>query len=99
MVGYQAPGSLGRMLQDGAREVTLFGEKIPVRARILTLQGYSAHPDRDWLLNFIDKSRDSLEKVFAIHGEPASSLFLVQRVRDYLGVESYAPKYGESYEV
>lgn len=99
MVGYQAPGSLGRMLQDGAREVMLFGEKIPVCARILMLQGYSAHPDRDWLLNFVDKSRDSLEKVFAIHGEPASALFLVQRVRDYLGVEAFAPRYGETYEL
>ncbi len=99
LVGYQAPGSLGRMLQDGAREVMLFGEAVLVRAKIRALGGYSAHPDRDWLLNFIEKSRDTLEKVFAIHGEPQSALFLVQRVRDYLGIEAYAPRYGETYEI
>lgn len=99
MVGYQAPGSLGRILQDGADKVTIFGERIEVRARIETLSGYSAHPDREQLLNFIAKGRGRLEKVFAIQGEPASALFLVQRVRDYLGVKAYAPSYGESYEL
>ena len=99
MAGYQAAGSLGRILQDGASEVTIFGEKIPVRARVETLQGYSAHPDREQLLEFVSKSKDSLEKVFAIQGEPASCLFLVQRVRDYLGIPAYAPKYGDTYQI
>lgn len=99
LIGYQAAGSLGRMLQDGAEEATILGEQVPVRARIETLQGYSAHPDRDGLFDFISKSKDALEKVFVIQGEPASALFLVQRVRDYLGVEALAPKYGETYEV
>jgi len=77
----------------------ILGEEVPVRAKIKTLAGYSAHPDRDALLAFIEKSRDSLEKVFAIHGEPAASLFLVQHIRDYLGMEAYAPRYGETYEI
>ncbi len=98
-VGYQAPGSLGRRIQDGAKTVALLGEEVPVRAKIKALAGYSAHPDRDALLAFIEKSRDSLEKVFAIHGEPAASLFLVQHIRDYLGMEAYAPRYGETYEI
>ncbi len=99
MAGYQAAGSLGRVLQDGASEVTIFGEKIPVRARVETLQGYSAHPDREQLLEFVSKSKDSLEEVFAIQGEPASCLFMVQRIRDYLGIDASAPKYGETYEI
>ncbi|KKW34024.1 MAG: RNA-metabolising metallo-beta-lactamase [Candidatus Giovannonibacteria bacterium GW2011_GWA2_53_7] len=99
LVGYQAAGSMGRMLQDGAKEVTILGEKVPVRARVETLQGYSAHPDRDALLRFVEKGKDRLQKVFAIQGEPASCLFLVQRVRDYLGIEASAPRYGESSEL
>lgn len=99
MAGYQAAGSLGRVLQDGAREVKIFGEDVPVRARVETLSGYSSHPDMENLLEFVTKTKDSLEKVFAIQGEPQSCLFLVQRIRDYLGIPAYAPKYGESYEV
>jgi len=99
LVGYQSPGSLGRRIQDGAKTVAILGEEVPVRAKIKTLAGYSAHPDRDALLAFIEKSRDSLEKVFAIHGEPVASLFLVQHIRDYLGMEAYAPRYGETYEI
>ena len=99
LVGYQSPGSLGRRIQDGAETVAILGEEVPVRAKIKTLAGYSAHPDRDALLAFIEKSRDSLEKVFAIHGEPVASLFLVQHIRDYLGMEAYAPRYGETYEI
>ncbi|MDP3762952.1 MAG: MBL fold metallo-hydrolase [bacterium] len=98
-VGYQPPGSMGRRIQDGAKTVVILGEEVPVRAKIKALLGYSAHPDRDALLAFIEKSRDSLEKVFAIHGEPAASLFLVQRIRDHLGIEAYAPRYGETYEI
>src|SRR3989344_3789493 len=99
MVGYQAAGSLGRMLQDGAEEVTIHGEKILVRAKVETLQGYSSHPDREQLMEFISKSKDTLEKVFVITGEPASALFLVQRVRDYFGIPAEAPRYGETKEI
>lgn len=99
MVGYQAAGSLGRMLQDGAEEVTIHGDRILVRAKVKTLQGYSSHPDRDQLINFISKSKDTLQKVFAIAGEPASALFVVQRVRDYFGISAEAPRYGDVREI
>ncbi|OGF69920.1 hypothetical protein A3C75_01075 [Candidatus Giovannonibacteria bacterium RIFCSPHIGHO2_02_FULL_44_31] len=99
LVGYQAAGSLGRMLQDHVGEVTIHGEKVLVRAKIKTLQGYSSHPDREQLMEFISKSKDTLEKVFVITGEPASALFLVQRVRDYLGIPTEAPRYGETKEI
>ncbi len=99
LVGYQAAGSMGRMIQDGAREVTILGESVPVRAKIETLHGYSAHPDREQLLAFIEKTRDSLEKLFTTHSEADSGLFMVQRVRDYMGKVAYAPRYGETYEL
>jgi metallo-beta-lactamase family protein len=99
LLAYQAPGSLGRILQDGEKEIKIFGERVMVRARIENLPGYSSHPDRDKLLNFVEVGKDSLDKVFVIQGEPASCLFLVQRIRDYLGIEAYAPRYGETYEL
>lgn len=99
LVGYQAGGSLGRRLQDGAKEVTIFNERIPVRANVVAIQGYSAHPDRDGLFNIVQKTRDVLERVFVVQGEPGASLFFVQRVRDYLGIDAKAPKYGDRYEI
>ncbi|MBI2038842.1 MAG: MBL fold metallo-hydrolase [Candidatus Niyogibacteria bacterium] len=99
LIGYQAAGSRGRQLQDGAKSVRIFGETVPVRARVETIQGYSAHPDRDGLVEFVQRSADTLKKVFAVQGEPASALFLVQRLRDYLGIDARAPRYGESFEL
>ncbi|MBI1956958.1 MAG: MBL fold metallo-hydrolase, partial [Candidatus Niyogibacteria bacterium] len=99
LIGYQAAGSRGRALQDGAKSVRIFGEDVPVKARVETIQGYSAHPDRDGLVEFVRHSADTLKKVFAVQGEPAAALFLVQRLRDYLGVNAHAPRYGEGFEL
>ena len=99
LVGYQAAGSMGRVLQDGAGEVFILGERVPVKCRIEMLTGYSAHPDKEQLFDFILKTKDRLKKLFAVQGEPASCLYLVQRVRDYIGREAYAPRHGETYEL
>lgn len=99
LIGFQAAGSLGRRIQDGNKEVEIFGEKVQVRARVETLSGYSAHADRDMLFDFVSHSRDSLEKVFVVQGETASSLFLVQRIRDYLGVNALAPRFNDHFEL
>ena len=98
-VGHQAAGSLGRVIQDCAKEISIFGEKIPVLAKISSIYGYSAHPDREQLFNFIQNTADSLEKIFTIHGEPKSLLFFVQSIRDNLGVNAIAPKYGDKFEI
>ena len=98
-IGYEAPGCLGRRIQDGADEVTLFGEKVPVRCSKETIYGYSAHPDFATLFEFVREKSDTLKKIYTTHGEPKSSLALVQKLRDYLGIPAYAPKYGESVEL
>ena len=98
-IGYQAPGSLGRRIQDGAGEVTLFGEKVPVRCHKETIYGYSAHPDYASLFEFVREKSDTLKKIYTTHGEPKSSLALVQKIRDNLGIPAFAPKYGESVEI
>jgi metallo-beta-lactamase family protein len=99
ITGYQAPGSLGRRIQDGAKEVVIDGTKVKVRAHISALTGYSGHADRDALLAFVESAGDSLEKVFVTMGEPASSLFLAQRIRDFLGVEAVVPTAHETLEI
>jgi metallo-beta-lactamase family protein len=99
LMGYQAPGSMGRVLQDGARSVRILGEEIPVNARIATISGYSAHKDSQGLFDFVKNSADTLENIYVVMGEPKSALFLVQRLRDYLGLNAEAPQAGQSVEL
>ncbi len=98
-VGYQAPGSLGRILEEGVKKVEIGGETIPVKARMLALRGFSAHPDREGLFNFAANTADTVERVFVAMGEPQSANFLAQRLRDYLGVNAIVPEGGSMYEL
>ena len=98
-VSYQVPNSLGRRIQDGATSVKILGEEIYVRCHIEKISGYSAHADRDTLFEFVRAHSDTLKKVFLVHGEPKASLSLVQYLRDYLGVDTIAPKYGDGFEI
>lgn len=98
-IGYLAANSLGRRIFEGAREVTIHGEKIPVRAAAKAIGGYSAHADHEALLEFVNHTRDTLDKVFVVQGELKAGLFLSQRIKDYLGVDSIVPKLGDSFEL
>ena len=98
-IGYQVAGSLGRRIQDGADNVIILGEKVPIRCHKEVIYGYSAHPDEAQLFEFIREKSDTLKKVYATHGEPKSSLALVQKIRDNLGIPAFAPKYGDSVEI
>lgn len=98
-VGYQAPGSLGRRILDGEKHITIDGKSITVRAQIAQLTGYSGHADRDQLLDFVEKTRESLEKVFITMGEPKSSLFLAQRIKDFLNVNAIVPEKGSAHDI
>ncbi|HEY4486154.1 MAG TPA: MBL fold metallo-hydrolase [Candidatus Paceibacterota bacterium] len=96
LIGYQAPNSLGRQIQDGVRKVRIEHEDVFVNARVETISGYSAHKDMDRLIAFVADAADRLKKVFVVMGEPRSSAFLTQRLRDYLGVPAHMPKEGEA---
>ncbi len=100
-VGYQAVGSLGRQLQDGAKKVTIYGEEKEVKAQIDSIAGYSSHKDSDHLVEFVEKATKSgkLRQVFCVMGEPKSSLFLVQKLRDNLGVDAVYPEFKETVEI
>src|SRR3989344_5790624 len=99
LVGYQAVGTIGRALAEGAKEVTVKGERIPVRARVVVIEGYSAHKDSDALFHFVENTADSVKKVFLVHGELKSLLFFAQKVRDYLGVNAVVPEEGAQIEL
>ena len=99
LVGYQSPGTLGRRLQDGAKRVHIAGEEVAVRASVMTIGGYSAHKDSQGLMDFVATSADTLKHVYVVLGEPRSSLFLVQRIRDYLGINASAPRQGDIVEI
>lgn len=98
-VGYQAPGTLGRRILDGQKKIRIDDNDIDVRARILFLGGYSGHADREQLLDFVEGAGEKLERVFVTMGEPRSSLFIAQRIRDFLGVDVVVPARGQSLEI
>ena len=99
IVGYQAVGSLGRAIEEGAKELTIHGEEVPVRAKISKIKSYSGHKDMDEILSFVEPSAEHLKKTFLVHGEMKQALFLAQRLKDYLGVSATVPKIGDSFEI
>lgn len=94
-VGYQAEGTLGRRLIDGAKQVSILGEDVIVKAKMHTLGGFSGHADQNGLLNWISAIKNEKLKVFIVHGEEKSSLTLADEIRKRLGLTSYVPQWGE----
>ncbi len=96
LIGYQSAGTIGRQIHDGVKSINIFGQIVPIRARVVSIDGYSSHKDSDHLVLFVEKSIDTLQKVFVTMGEPRSALFLVQKLRDNLGINAFHPDEGES---
>ena len=94
-VGYQAEGSMGRRILEGAKEVKILGEKIPVRANKRVVGGYSAHADQPALINWLRPMRESVKKVFIVQGEEAQMELLSRKAMDELAVNTYIPSPGE----
>jgi metallo-beta-lactamase family protein len=99
LVSYQAAGSLGRLIREGAKMINVIGEKVLVNAKVEEIEGFSSHPDKDDLYSFVQNSADSLKKVFVTHGELKANLFFVQKLRDSLGVNAISPQQGQSFEI
>ncbi|QHI71860.1 MBL fold metallo-hydrolase RNA specificity domain-containing protein [Aminipila terrae] len=87
-VGYQAEGTLGRMIVDGVKDVTLFGEDIHINAEIYNLQGFSGHADRDGLLSWLGGFSEKPSEIFLVHGESESKHALAQSIKDQFGYEA-----------
>ncbi|HXF44255.1 MAG TPA: MBL fold metallo-hydrolase [Candidatus Paceibacterota bacterium] len=94
-IGYQATGSLGRQILDGAESVKIYGEEVPVRCRKMVVSGYSAHADQPQLLKWVSPMRESLKKIFVVQGEESEALALSQKIRDEMAVQTEIPSLGE----
>jgi len=92
-VGYQAFGTLGRYIVDGARSVRILGQHYPVRARIAQVHGFSAHADRDELIKWLSGLAKPPRRVFVTHGELKASKNLAGLVREGKGWETLVPRY------
>ena len=98
-VGYQAEGTLGRKLVDGANSVSLFNEEIAVNARIATVVGISGHADRDMMLDWLSKMPTPPKRVFVNHGEDMVCDSFSQTIYNKLQIPSCAPYSGDEYDL
>jgi len=97
ITGFQAEGTLGRRLVDGARRVRIFGDDVPVRASIHTLGGFSAHADQAALMAWLSAFEAAPKQTFIMHGEPGSSQALADKINADLGWQTQLPQRGETY--
>ena len=98
-VGYQANGTLGRMLMDGIEEVKLFGETIKVNATIHKLAGISGHADREGLIYWLQQFDTKPKKVFVVHGESDVCDSFAELLKTQFGYDVYAPYSGAIYDL
>lgn len=94
-VGFQAAGTKGLAILDGAPEVWLHGEHVPVRAVIERIEGFSAHADQRHLLDWMRAFETPPRRTFVVHGEPAASRTLAERIQEDLGWKTTVPAQGE----
>jgi metallo-beta-lactamase family protein len=95
-VGYQAAGTLGRLILEGAKEVRILGQTYPVKARVAKVNGFSAHGDRRELLRWLTGLRQPPRQVFAIHGEPEVAASFAKYVHDQTGWSTTVAEYQRS---
>ena len=98
-VGYQAPGTLGRSIVDGAKKVKIFGEEIAVNARIEYIEGYSAHADQEWLLNFVYSFINKPKHIFLVHGELEGQRVLKEKIVETTNIPVTIPNFGDVYSL
>jgi metallo-beta-lactamase family protein len=94
IVGFQAQGSTGRKIVDGAKHVKIFREDVAVKARVFTIGGFSAHADQNDLIEWVGYF-ESTPKVFVVHGEASASEALCEKIRECYGFDVYVPKWRE----
>lgn len=98
-VGFQAEGTLGRILLDGAKEVKLFGEEIAVKAKIINVDGFSGHADRAMLDKWIDAFEKKPKEVFLVHGEADQMMPFADRIRANHNIVVHTPTPGQVFEL
>lgn len=90
-VGYQAEGTLGRIILNGAKRVKILGEEVAVKAEIYDLEGLSGHADQIMLLDWIRKIKSKPQKIFIVHGEAESAKALSEKIEEEFKIETIIP--------
>jgi metallo-beta-lactamase family protein len=98
-IGYQAVGTLGRILLDGAKEIRLFGQIYPVKVHIEKIEGFSSHADQDGLLAWLSDIRVPPRRVFVTHGEEKAAASFAITLSDKTGWKTEVPRYKETIEL
>ncbi|MBN1613957.1 MAG: MBL fold metallo-hydrolase [Deltaproteobacteria bacterium] len=98
-VGFQAQGTTGRKIVDGAKTIRLFNEDIAVKAKVFTINGFSAHAGQDQLLDWIGRFENRQMQIFLVHGEYAAQQALAARIRELYGFEAVIPDYLEEIDL
>ena len=98
-VGYQAVGTLGRAILEGAQEVKLFGEQIEIRAQIKQMRGLSGHADKDGLIQWVRGFEQKPKKVFIVHGEDSVCMAFTECLKVEHGIRAYAPYSGTEFNL
>ncbi len=98
-VGYQARGTLGRSIVDGAKSVKLFGDDIAVNAEIAALPGVSGHADKNGLLRWVSQFEKKPEQIFVNHGEDSSCREFTRCLSEDMGLNAFAPYSGTEYDL
>jgi metallo-beta-lactamase family protein len=99
IVGYQAEGTRGRKLLEGAKEVKIYGKYYPVLAKILEIEGLSAHGDQKDLLNWLSELENKPEKVFLVHGENQAADELRIKIQERYGFDCSVPLMGQEFDI
>jgi metallo-beta-lactamase family protein len=98
-VGYQAAGTTGRKIQDGAREVRIMKNTVPVRCRVEKIGGFSAHADWKGVLRWLEGLPAPPSHVFTTHGEPEGTAAMAEHIKERFGWTVEAPTYGQVFEL
>jgi metallo-beta-lactamase family protein len=99
LVGYQAAGTRGRSLLEGAKTLKMHGEQVRVRSQFIPINGLSAHADKDELMRWIESGDSVPSTVFVTHGEPNAALALAERIESEVGALIYIPQLGDVFDL
>lgn len=98
-IGFQAEGTKGRYLVEGAKEVKIHGQSFPVRAQIEYMDALSCHADYEEMLDWLSSIKKAPRRVYLVHGEEQASLSLAEKIKDRFGWNTHVPQYLEAVEI
>ncbi len=99
LVGYQAAGTRGRALLEGAKVLRMHGKDVPVHAQFRSAHGLSAHADRDEIIRWLGSSKARPKTVFVTHGEPNASKALARRIEEEIGARCFVPQLQDRFDL